>query len=249
MPPKKKVKKQVACRNCGATSDADKESVSHFTHGHPSACPYRQDRVPALNGVHVDDLWRNLHTRAVVRVTELRLGGGGTYADREPTATTEYVWAKEHRDDGTLLADADAEPTLEELQATPSTPTVYGFDDTPLWSLVEHWEPLTRPGEYPVPWEDCDRFPGGRSAVDAFRCPALRGDPDDEERNARNEGAAYYMAFHSADARYSIDWNQAWIVPADSAPVPEKPTPAPPPPPAPEPTPVAEREEQLALAF
>lgn len=187
----KRGQKRLACRFCGDTIDRTKgDHLSWWNHNHPSACPYRTDRVPALNGVHVGDEWRNTHTQDVVRVQEIRLGGDGTYTDREPTL---------------LLADVDAD------EAPPWRMP------QPLWSLAEHYEPVTRPGELPVPVEPDERFPGCVSAVDEWRSPGYRH-PEDPERD---EGPhAYWHSFHTVIG-YGIQWertNELWQIDPDAAP-------------------------------
>jgi hypothetical protein len=193
-----------ACKFCKATVDGSLESVSHFTHSHPLVCPWRDDRVPALNGVHVGDHWMNQHTKSVVRVTEIRLGGHGTYCEHEPTVMLDDVdivagYARDRDPQPTLWQDEPL-PTHEQLAKLPLLVNAYGRMGEPLWGLVEHWTPLTRPGEYPVPWEMRDR--GGRwplrSALDEWRCPGLRGSEYSERKQA-----AYWHAFHVSTQTYS----------------------------------------------
>src|SRR5262245_19067766 len=88
----KKKRKVVACFYCGEESSTERDALSAFTHSHPAVCPYRNDRMPSLNGVHVGDVWRNRHTKEECVVAEIRLGGRGTYTDREPVVVfeTEY---------------------------------------------------------------------------------------------------------------------------------------------------------------
>jgi hypothetical protein len=211
--------KRLGCRYCGSMVDVTSaDHASAFTHGHPSECSYRTDRVPALNGVHVGDLWRNLHTLEDRRVHEIRLGGDCTYTDREPTV---------------LLAPVDADP---HDFAMPH----------PLWSLVEHWEPLTRPDCFAVPSTPSERFPTGRSAADEWRCPGHRRVDGDDERDR-----AYFHAWHVARGYCSERWGAPWLYDPDaeaslfdSPAIKPKPTPIPEPAPAPA---QASAGEQLAL--
>ena len=174
---KKKVK-ELACRFCGDRCERERDKLSGWTHSHPAVCPYRQDRVPSLNGVHVGDIWRNRHTKTEERVAEIRLGGSGTYVDREPTVV------------------------LFDLHGSQR------WYSHPLWSLVEHWEPVTRPGEYPVPWRKNRRFGReGRSAHKKWRGPGYRG-------SSRRGPHAYWHAFHTV-SEYSINWeitNKVWQI-------------------------------------
>jgi hypothetical protein len=161
--------KEVKCRSCGETCPNEREALSAFTHSHPAVCPYREDRMPSLNGVHVGDVWRNRHTKRECTVGEIRLGGRGTYTNREPV----IVWT-----DGSI-----------------------GIGGEPLWGLAEHWEPVTRPGEWPVPWIYDKRFgKGGRSASEAWRCPGMRG-----YRNGRKK---YFHAYLRKEGEYgSTGWD------------------------------------------
>lgn len=161
--------KTLVCRFCGDELEQanNRDHLSGWTHSHPSLCPYRQDRMPSLNGVHVGDVWRNLHTKEERTIAAIRLGGCGTYTDREPV----IVW------------DEDRDVALP----------------NPLWSLVEHWEPVTRPGEYPVPWTRSRRFRGGRSCLKKWRGPAHRGRKSKAQR-------AYWHAYHSMATDYSSTW-------------------------------------------
>jgi hypothetical protein len=163
--------KRLVCRFCGDELEQanDREHLSAWTHNHPSVCPYRQDRMPSLNGVHVGDVWRNLHTKKECVVTAIRLGGCGVYTDREPVIVF---------DDGLMMPH-------------------------PMWSLAEHWESLTRPGEWPVPWTRSKRF-RGRSAHQKWRCPGYRG--------GRSKRHAYWHSYHSI-GEHSIGWeatNEIW---------------------------------------
>lgn len=176
--------KRLVCRWCGDECEKadDRDHRSAWTHGHPAVCPFRQDRMPALNGVHVGDVWRNRHTQNESTVVECRLGGYGTYTDREPVLVLTSA-----RDDW--------------------------HHDIPLWSLVEHWDPVTRPGEYPVPWETSnDRGYEERWADDAYRSPFYRGSTNERER-------AYWHATHHIDAQQNgcIDWrSERWQIDPDA---------------------------------
>lgn len=163
--------KLLACRFCGDEIDASNRDVhSGWTHSHPSVCPYRQDSVPSLNGVHVGDEWRNLHTKKVSVVTAIKLGGAGVYTDREPViilGDLDHDWESPH----------------------------------PMWSLAEHWESLTRPGEWPVPWTRSKRFVG-RTAHLKWRGPGYRG-----RRKRRGRQYVYWHSYHFVD-EYSIEWHR-----------------------------------------
>jgi hypothetical protein len=161
--------KEVACRFCGETCSTQRDTLSGWTHHHPSVCPYRNDRMPSLNGVHVGDVWRNRHTKEEVTVGEIRLGGRGTYTDREPVV----VWEDRY----------------------------IGVGGEPLWGLAEHWEPITRPKQWPVPWHYDKRFgKGGRSANEAWRCPGIRG--------GRRERRKYFHTYLYKDGEFSsAGWN------------------------------------------
>jgi hypothetical protein len=178
--------------------------VSGFSFGHPSVCEWRRDRVPALNGVRVGDHWRNLHTRHVVRVFELRLGGAGSYGDREPCVVTVDLVEAPRETGGQLTLEAELPPPgpdeYERLE-----PDAGAFvHAVPLWSLVEHYDPVDRPGVYPVPFEVDDRYGSDRrTAVEAWRCPGYRH-PDEPERDEREK--AYWHAFHVVRG-HSIDWS------------------------------------------
>lgn len=160
--------KRLVCRFCGDECEnaGNRDVLSGWTHTHPSVCPYRQDQMPSLNGVHVGDVWRNRYTKQERTVTEIKLGGCGVYTDREP---------------------------------------VIVFDDHrmphPMWSLSEHWECVTRPGEWPVPWT---RKKGGRWAHEKWRGPGYRG--------GSRKRHVYWHAYHSIGG-HSIGWeatNQIW---------------------------------------
>lgn len=192
---KSKRPKRIACRYCGEECEhADKaDHRSAWTHSHPSKCSYRQDDMPSINGVHVGDIWRNLHTGKQERVVALKLGGAGTYTDREPVAVLEDA---DDLDGGAWL------------------------DAHPLWSLVEHWDPVTRPGEYPVPWEEEDLYGNGtmwRSTADEWRSPGYRkadrphGMPDDDGDGPH----AYYHAWHVIREHCSEGW-EWWQVDPDA---------------------------------
>jgi hypothetical protein len=166
--------KTLSCRFCGDVLEdvGNRDHLSAWTHSHPSVCPYRQDRMPSLNGIHVGDVWRNMHTGEERTVTQIKLGGHGTYTDREP------VFVLDER---------------------------MGTGGWPMWSLVEHWEPVSRPGVFPVPWTKDKHYRGARSAYVKWRCPAYRG-------GRRNRGHAYWHAYHSV-AEHSIGWeatNRIW---------------------------------------
>jgi hypothetical protein len=172
---KKKVK-ELACRFCGDRCSKERDKLSSWSHSHPANCPYRQDRMPSLNGVHVGDVWRNRHTKTEVRVIEIRLGGSGTYVDREPTVVLEDLdsrrWSSAH----------------------------------PLWSLTEHWQPITRPRRYPVPWKKDERFgKNGRSTRKDWRGPSYRGGSTEDESHA------YWHAFHIVSG-YVIDWESTNVI-------------------------------------
>jgi hypothetical protein len=159
--------KRLVCRFCGDELEQanNRDHLSAWTHNHPSVCPYRQDEMPSLNGVHVGDVWRNLHTGEERTVTRIKLGGRGAYTDSEPVVVL---------DEG------------------------MGTGGWPLWSLVEHWEPLTRPGEFPVPWTRSRRFRGSRSCHLKWRGPGYRGRKSKRQR-------AYWHSYHSV-SEHTIDW-------------------------------------------
>lgn len=168
--------KTLTCRYCGDECDASNRDVlSGWTHNHPAVCPYRTDEMPSLNGVHVGDVWRNTHTGKESVVEAIKLGGCGTYTDREPVVVlrderdSEYRWVS----------------------------------PTPLWSLVENSEPITRPGEYPVPWTRSKRWKG-RSAHQKWRTPGYRG-------SSRKRQHAYWHAYHTV-AGYSIEWERTNVL-------------------------------------
>lgn len=163
--------KTLVCRFCGEVCEkaSQPDHLSGWTHNHPSRCPYRQDRMPSLNGVHVGDVWRNLHTKKEKEVIEIRLGGWGTYTDRESVVLFENDWM-----------------------------------GSPLWSLVEHYEPVTRPGEYPVPWTRSRRF-RGRSAYAKWRGPGYRR----EDKRAKPH--AYWHAYHHVSG-YAIEWERTNVL-------------------------------------
>jgi hypothetical protein len=175
--------RRLACRYCGDEIDAtNADAASHYRHSHPAACPHRTDSVPALNGVRVGDVWRSLHDttgHATARIAEIRLGGVGTYTDREPVVILEH-------DDGTDF----------------SMPW-------PLWCLVEHMEPITRPDEYPLPWEPDKRYRDSRSAADEWRGPAYRRDDGDERTGA------YFHAWHTLSGHCSQGWGDPWLTDPD----------------------------------
>ncbi len=184
--PKQRRPKMLACRYCG--DECDTSSAEHYSawcHGHPSVCPYRQDRVPSLNGVHVGDIWKGrYHENAFREVVEIRLGGDSTYTDREPVVVTQ---------------DAESEHDRR--------------SEWPLWCLVEHNDPVTRPGEYPVPWklglEDGSRQ-DARWAADEWRCPGYRGGHADNE----DRDKAYWHAYHTV-VGHGIQWertNELWQI-------------------------------------
>lgn len=203
--------KRLACRFCGETwARQDAENVKH---SHPAVCPHRQDRVPALNGVHVGDLWRNLHTGHVIRIEQIRLGGAGTYVDREPIVDGPTVY--ERCNDESRL-DVLLEPTVDELATAEPVREPYGsMGGWPLWSLVEHWEPLTRPDDYPVPWEMEQRggFKPMRSTVDPYRCPGLRGSTWSEDK-----GKQYWHAWHVSDGKHCTSNWEWWQIDPDAQP-------------------------------
>lgn len=220
MAARKKKPKLLACRNCGTTTKTDRETLSGFVHSHPEVCPYRRDKVPAMNGVHVGDHWRNLHTGIIVRVIECRLGGTGTYTDREPVYVTADVW-KPERDEGKLDFGA-AEPTLTELEESDAFADCWDWvSPTTMWSLSEHYEPVTRPDEYPVPWElrTDDRGHESRWAAEPWRTGGLHNpsgvEDDDGPMDTEAVEDAYYHAFHTRDSRWSMDWWQGWLVEAE----------------------------------
>ena len=166
--------KRLVCRFCGdeLEDSRNRDHLSAWTHNHPAVCPYRTDEVPSLNGVHVGDVWRNMHTGEERTVTRIKLGGRGTYTDREPV----------------FVLDEGG-----------------GTGGWPMWSLVEHWEPLTRPGVFPVPWTKDKRWRGARSAYVKWRCPAYRG-------GRKNKGHAYWHSYHTLDV-HTIGWeatNRIW---------------------------------------
>lgn len=182
----------VRCRYCRETHP--KADAASWAHIHPAVCEFRQDRVPVLNGVHVGDHWRNLHTLSVVRVMECRLGGCDTYTDREPVVVVATIWAPPQQEPGgqmTLGSDLGEPADLDALE-----PDGW-WSVHPLWSLVEHWDPVTRPGCYPVPFNLDDR--GWRSAARRWRGPGHRGAPDRKH--------AYYHSVIPSDGRYCLDWD------------------------------------------
>jgi hypothetical protein len=76
----------------------------------------RQDSVPCLNGVAVGQWWRNLHTKRVGQVREIRLAGLGTH-----TAHYESI---------ILLYEDDDEDGIDR----------FGLGGEALWSICEHRE-------------------------------------------------------------------------------------------------------------
>lgn len=167
----KKGPKVLVCRYCGDECDAtNRDVLSAWTHNHPSVCDHRTDSVPSLNGVHVGDVWRNLHTKEEREITELRLGGAGVYTDREPVV---------------VLGDRG------------------GMGGWPMWSLVEHWEPISRPGVYPVPWTRSKRWKG-RSALLKWRGGGIRG----KGRRSRRQHA-YWSSYHTIED-YISGWSTFW---------------------------------------
>jgi hypothetical protein len=215
-----------ACRFCGEIlEDANRESLSWWTHSHPSNCSYRTDRVPALNGVQVGDLWQNTHTRSIDRVVEIRLGGCGTYTDHEPVFVMADVWdPRDAEPVGQLgLFGEQPEvptPPLAELEQMPhkdpdATPWGYVMPE-PMWALVEHADPLTRPGEYPVPWK-MERLYGGRvltrSVLDEWRGDGLRGSDWSDKK-----GSMYWHAWHviDPDCQYASTRWEWWQVDPDA---------------------------------
>lgn len=211
MPKAKTQKRQrmIACRFCRAESKTDRNSRSNFMHSHPAVCPHRQDRVPIMNGVHVGDLWKNMHTGSVFRIVELRLGGAGTYTDREPCAVTVSVWSppaerlEPEGDQLSLEIPADPMPPLEELVVVEPEERAWVHTE-PLWGLVEHSDPLSRPGEYPVPFVERE---GLRWAEESFRGPGYRRADDVEEKDR-----AYFHSRFVVDG-YAISWHgDEWIV-------------------------------------
>jgi len=174
---KTKKPKTLACRYCGDVLEnaGNQDVLSAWTHNHPAVCPYRQDSMPSLNGVHVGDEWRNMHTGKVSRIEAIRLGGCGTYTDREPVV---------------VLVDDDRPSDWRWVSPTP------------LWSLVEHAEPITRPGEYPVPWTRSKRW-RGRSAQVKWRCPAYRG--------SKRKSRAYFHAYHYVSG-HIIEWERTNVL-------------------------------------
>jgi hypothetical protein len=132
--------------------------------------------MPSLNGVHIGDVWRNLHTGNEFAVAEIRLGGRGTYTDREPV----IVWDDRH----------------------------FGIGGETMWGLAEHWEPVTRPGEWPVPWKKDRRFGrDGRSAHEAWRTPGIRG--------LKRRRSKYFHTYLEMDGEYSSKgWNWWQVDPA-----------------------------------
>ena len=210
-----KRKSNVVCRFCG--EEAPPGEHSHWDHSHPAQCPFVTDRVPSLNGVHVGDLWQNCHTKGISRVEEIRLGGVGVQVDREPSLVMVEVWSPPEVKEGELQLEDGAMPSLEEL-ATCEPDEHAWFHEHPLWSLAEHNDPLTRPGEYPVPWEMEERRGGyvSRSVVDEWRGPAYRGGAKED----RVPDAAYWHAFHHVEG-YGIKWemtNVLWQVEKDADP-------------------------------
>lgn len=200
-------RKRIACRFCGAEPSSESyESKSHFDHSHPASCPFVTDRVPMLNGVRVGDLWENEHTGGVVRVIEIRLGGAGTYVDREPCVLVVDVWRDPKRDDeGELELGLDERPDLETLTTMEPDERSW-IHEHPLWSLSEHWDPLTRPGEYPVPWHmETRRGWTSRSADDEWRCPGYRGGAREDEEHA------YWHAFHTV-VGHGIQWERTNVL-------------------------------------
>lgn len=169
----KKAKKLV-CRFCGSVLEnaGDRDALSGWTHNHPAVCPYRQDRMPSLNGVYVGDVWRNVHTKEERTVVAIRLGGAGTYTDREPVVQ------------------------FDEMS---------GLGGWPLWSLTEHWESVTRPGEWPVTWHYSGHYRGERSARDKWRTPGYRGG------SRRRKQYAYMHAYHSVSG-HSIEWERTNVL-------------------------------------
>src|SRR5262245_44846033 len=128
--------------------------------------------MPSLNGVHVGDVWRNRHTKEERRILEIRLGGAGTYTDREPVVVFD-----------------------EDSWMLPNT----------LWSLAEHWEPITRPKQWPVPWHYNKRFgKGGRSANAPWRCPGIRG--------GHRERRKYFHSYLRMDGEYSTTGWRWWQI-------------------------------------
>lgn len=171
--------KALVCRFCGDVCEnaGNRDVLSGWTHNHPAVCPYRQDSMPSLNGVHVGDVWRNRHTGKTSFVEAIKLGGCGTYTDREPVFVlrdedkeSEYRWVSPH----------------------------------PMWSLSEHWEPVTRPGEWPVPWTNKGKRKGGRWAHSKWRCPGYRG-------GTRKGQHTYWHAYHSV-GEHTIGWEATNVI-------------------------------------
>ena len=180
---RKKRVKTLSCRFCGdVLENADnRDFLSGWTHSHPSVCPYRQDSMPSLNGVHVGDRWRNLHTKRVCVIEAIKLGGCGTYTDREPVF---------------VLRDEEKESQYNWVSPYP------------MWSLAEHWESLTRPGEWPVPWTRDRRFgKGSRSALVKWRTPAYRG----SKSRRKTKAHAYWHSYHTVD-EHSIGWEATNVI-------------------------------------
>lgn len=213
--------KRLTCRWCGDTIDArNGDTVSAWSHGHPSVCPYRQDRVPVLNGVHVGDLWENQHTGHVFRIIEIRLGGAGVYTDREPVFRTGDVWDPPEPQEGTLEAELVVErPPLAELEQMPVTKERDIMGGETMWFLAEHCWPLTRPDDFPVPWEYDEgrgRSHEWRSTVREWRCPGYRH-PEEPEAD---KDAQYWHAYHTVIG-HGIQWertNVLWQVDPDAEP-------------------------------
>lgn len=172
--------KTLACRFCGDVLEnaGNRDELSGWTHNHPSVCPYRQDEMPSLNGVHVGDRWRNRHTGKVSVIEKIKLGGCGTYTDREPAF---------------VLRDEDDENHYRWISPHP------------MWSLAEHWESLTRPGEWPVTWHYSKRYPGERTAREKWRTPGYRGG------SRRRRQHAYWHAYHTV-SEHSIAWEETNVI-------------------------------------
>lgn len=215
--------RRLQCQWCLEVIDASNpDTRSHWLYQHPSSCAYRGDRVPSLNGVYVGQRWENVHTGGVETVSEIRLGGSGTYTDREPTVL--------------LVEEAER---------------VY-LNPHPLWSLCEHWRPLdgadAMPFEgLPMPTEPDRRYPGSLSTLDPWRCPAHPepGRPytgDAAYVNTRWRHSGPHTSAHATDWARDPDAVPTLLDPLD-VPATYRP------PGTPDRQPIRQEAEQLALSF
>lgn len=192
--------------NCLLCSEeAPRQDRDRWLHYHLLQCEKIESQVAALNGVHLGDHWQNRYTRTISRVSEINMIGLGTYAGHEAAVALWEVWSPPSDEEGTQLSLGAVldPPSLSELVLMEPC----GWEGAhPLWSLSEHWEPLTRPGQYPTPIVD----PPGTDSRGSCRVPSswwgpgLRG-------NVGGREAAYYACWRefSEDGRYAREY--PWV--------------------------------------